>query len=351
MWLCLFNASFSSAQNQIPNGSFEEIDSCPQDIGEFNVQMWNKIGVSSTPDLFSLCAEETQPCSPMNPYNNVEPFMGGNYIRLVTDSKSENYREYVSTRLQSTLVKDSLYRFQVSFAMADCSILRSQFIDVVFSESPLILNQGGEISLQSTFSFCLDSLTFAGTWTTYSVFYRALGNEKHLALGNFHPKKEFKPRKRIKYLNIERGDLNYSLVCIDYLILQARFKTPLEIKAELASNVIFDSMTFDVGFEKGSSDLVVEAIPDFSSIIERLIKNPQFILSISGHTDKIGNPEMNLQLSMNRAWAVADYFAIRGVNPDQIRVSGLGDTQPKFSNDDKEGRLKNRRVELKIIGR
>jgi OOP family OmpA-OmpF porin len=71
---------------------------------------------------------------------------------------------------------------------------------------------------------------------------------------------------------------------------------------------------------------------------------------IIGHTDSSGDPNYNMDLSERRAKAVRDYLVNTGVDPELLRVAGLGDLSPIASNDTAEGRAMNRRVEVVVAG-
>lgn len=68
----------------------------------------------------------------------------------------------------------------------------------------------------------------------------------------------------------------------------------------------------------------------------------------TGHTDSIGKPEYNQKLGLRRAQAVKDYMVTQGIPADKITVASKGETQPVASNKTKEGRAKNRRVEIEF---
>ncbi|MEM9339592.1 MAG: OmpA family protein [Bacteroidota bacterium] len=72
-------------------------------------------------------------------------------------------------------------------------------------------------------------------------------------------------------------------------------------------------------------------------------------IEIAGHTDSQGTEEYNLSLSQRRAKAVKDYLISEGVVPEKLTVKAYGETRPLASNDSKEGRTQNRRVEFKIL--
>jgi OOP family OmpA-OmpF porin len=67
---------------------------------------------------------------------------------------------------------------------------------------------------------------------------------------------------------------------------------------------------------------------------------------VQGFTDSIGTEEYNLGLSQRRADAVRNYLVEKGVDPKIITAKGYGESNPVASNDTKEGRALNRRVEF-----
>jgi outer membrane protein OmpA-like peptidoglycan-associated protein len=71
-------------------------------------------------------------------------------------------------------------------------------------------------------------------------------------------------------------------------------------------------------------------------------------ISVEGHTDNIGKPDYNLDLSKRRAQAVHDFLVSQEVAPERMTVDGFGMTRPVADNGTEEGRQKNRRVDLVI---
>jgi outer membrane protein OmpA-like peptidoglycan-associated protein len=73
-------------------------------------------------------------------------------------------------------------------------------------------------------------------------------------------------------------------------------------------------------------------------------------IEIAGHTDAIGTEAYNLDLSKRRATSVMDYLVEKGkIDKARITIVFFGEDKPIGSNETKEGRKKNRRVEFKII--
>lgn len=75
-----------------------------------------------------------------------------------------------------------------------------------------------------------------------------------------------------------------------------------------------------------------------------------YAVVVVGHTDSTGDPEYNLDLSRRRAESVRDYLVSTGAPADVMRVIGRGEKEPVASNETREGRALNRRVEVIVIG-
>jgi len=70
---------------------------------------------------------------------------------------------------------------------------------------------------------------------------------------------------------------------------------------------------------------------------------------ITGHTDNTGDESHNMALSLSRANSVADYLIATGTNADIVRTLGRGPNDPIASNETREGREQNRRVDITVI--
>jgi outer membrane protein OmpA-like peptidoglycan-associated protein len=74
-------------------------------------------------------------------------------------------------------------------------------------------------------------------------------------------------------------------------------------------------------------------------------------VKIEGHTDSTGPEDYNQDLSERRAKEVEGYIISKGISADRIEIMGYGPSSPIAPNDTKEGRAKNRRVEMKVLER
>ncbi len=77
--------------------------------------------------------------------------------------------------------------------------------------------------------------------------------------------------------------------------------------------------------------------------------NLEVIIAV-GHTDSVGSDAYNQKLSVRRAEAVKAYLVSKGIEKNRIYTEGKGEKQPVASNKTTEGRSKNRRVEIEVVG-
>lgn len=104
-------------------------------------------------------------------------------------------------------------------------------------------------------------------------------------------------------------------------------------------------------FKKGGAKLSPAARPVLDEIVKIIkTKGKKHKIFIQGHTDDLPihtvKFESNWELSAIRATAVLRYFFDKGIDPERLTATGYADTFPMVSNDTKEGRAKNRRIEF-----
>lgn len=105
-----------------------------------------------------------------------------------------------------------------------------------------------------------------------------------------------------------------------------------------------------VTFQFGKADLDDGAQTELVEIARALQADPNAVVELSGHTDAVGSDRFNLQLSRERVEAVARYLVLKhGVEPRRIFTVGMGKLQPAADNSSRDGRAKNRRVEVKLL--
>jgi len=112
-------------------------------------------------------------------------------------------------------------------------------------------------------------------------------------------------------------------------------------KTTMSTSALFD---FDSDVLKEEGKVALQALGD-----DIKAKSGKVVdIDIIGHTDSTGPEDYNQGLSERRAQAVADYIIAEGIDASIIDVSGEGESNPIASNDTREGRAENRRVDVNV---
>ena len=110
------------------------------------------------------------------------------------------------------------------------------------------------------------------------------------------------------------------------------------------------TMAAETNFDFDKAVLKPEGKARLDDLVGKLkAVNLEVIIAI-GHTDSIGSKAYNQKLSLRRADAVKAYLVSKGIEANRIQTGGRGETQPIADNKTREGRAKNRRVEIEVIG-
>jgi OmpA-OmpF porin, OOP family len=102
-------------------------------------------------------------------------------------------------------------------------------------------------------------------------------------------------------------------------------------------------------FSSGTANITGSSQNNLEQVLDVLKENEHLSFEIAGHTDSAGNYGKNVKLSENRAQAVRQFLIDNGIAPERLTAKGYGPDQPLATNDTKDGRSKNRRVELKRV--
>jgi outer membrane protein OmpA-like peptidoglycan-associated protein len=109
---------------------------------------------------------------------------------------------------------------------------------------------------------------------------------------------------------------------------------------------VSETILFDTG--KASIDPASTGLLD--DVAGILKANPAITqMTIEGHTDSVGDAELNKQLSQGRADAVKAYLVGKGIDAGRMTATGYGAERPIASNDTEAGRATNRRVDFKVV--
>jgi outer membrane protein OmpA-like peptidoglycan-associated protein len=118
-----------------------------------------------------------------------------------------------------------------------------------------------------------------------------------------------------------------------------------EMERRLAEEKRVD--VYGIYFDFNSDRIRRQSEPILAEIADVLSRNPDWTLSIGGHTDNVGGDVYNLDLSRRRSEAVRKALVDRyGIPAARLTFDGYGASAPKDTNETPEGRARNRRVEL-----
>lgn len=108
-------------------------------------------------------------------------------------------------------------------------------------------------------------------------------------------------------------------------------------------------VTLRINFETASYKVDSASMPEVKEFADFLKDMPSYDAKIVGHTDSVGSDKDNQKLSENRANSVKTLIVKEGVDTKRITTEGKGEKSPVATNDTKEGKAQNRRIEAELI--
>ena len=351
-----------TGKNIVPNPGFEETRACPKDCDYIGgVVAWNLFPNFSA-DYFHRCA---------NVYQTIEyrqRFPREEILNFSVPRSMFGYQEAhsgdacagismcneaLAVRLLRPLVKDSVYHVEFFVSLADSSNVGTRYFGMYFSETAIRAMNDNRMLISS---FILDTppqiqnprdrfLTDTVNWMPITGFYTAKGGEQYIAIGGFYPYHDSlvhrirtnRPLAKV-YRSMEK-QLGYYFVDDVSVVPYGKAWDP-----ELWVKYVLQYIYFD--FDK--SDLLPESADELNRLSAYLEAHPNYDIVITGHTDNFGTDAYNLNLSNNRAGAVANYLTERGIDRKRITYSGAGSSEPVADNSTAQGRSLNRRVEFML---
>ncbi len=398
-----------TAQNLVPNPSFEDYNDCPNGLQQlYNCKKWAS-STPGTPDYFNSCANELQGSTVAVPHNMLGTQLahsGQAYVGIIVKSKNELLTEYLTIKLTKALKAGVRYCVEFYVSPADNCVYGIDALAACLTTAPLKKEKWESIlratSIRNTMGKVLTDKT---KWTKISGIYESVGKEQYLTIGNFdgptlETTEAISSKGRLDILSyyyiddVSVGPADGGSGCVEVLepgtdgskriypknssrikdpststttkkaststinkspirsTAPARtFDTPKYMdevnlgKVKQGASFILRNVTFD--HDQWSLDDVSRKELDELADIMRLF--PEMVIELGGHTDDDGSGDYNQQFSKKRIETVAGYLLTKQINGSRINYRWYGSEKPIADNSNAEGRRINRRVEVKIL--
>ena len=127
---------------------------------------------------------------------------------------------------------------------------------------------------------------------------------------------------------------------------------PAAVPAPVAVEPKAEKVSFsaDAFFDFDKSVLKPEGKAKLEDLVSKLHGTDIEVIVATGHTDWTGTDAYNMKLSMRRAKAVKAFLVSKGIPESRVFTEGKGEREPVADNHTREGRAKNRRVEVEVVG-
>ncbi len=173
-----------SQENLVPNGSFEEYDTCPYDEGQINFSIPWFSPTNNTPDYFNACSSNFNVPNASTGYQLA--YEGHAYIGMYLSLSSNSECEYIAVKLKEKLQKDASYCFSFQVNLANlhnlnCSI---QKIGIYFSQDSIHQDNMGFLPYNPKSDENILSID-TSSWFEVKGYYSANGDEQYFYIGNF----------------------------------------------------------------------------------------------------------------------------------------------------------------------
>jgi|APTNR8051073442_1049403.scaffolds.fasta_scaffold00005_320 outer membrane protein OmpA-like peptidoglycan-associated protein len=360
--VCSFFSVGLSAQNLVPNPSFEELTRCPNsfstDKNDFIVPGWES-PTKGTPDHFHGCSWGEADV-PFNWAGSANAHSGKGYAGMYVWNKRDDdksYREYIQCELAEPLVEGDVYKLEFYYKLASHAVYVINRIGLVVTTTRLSYSHDQVIDIIPTLSVELDSAvtTTTGSWEHAMVEYKAAGGERYLTIGNFFNNKETKSTRlpyRIGKNSMLTTSAYYFIDDVSVKAIDSLKNRTVPAALKYRKDTVElnrDYVLKNIQFEFDSYVLLRSSFVELDKVVDYLKDSPEINVRLSGHTDFIGSDDYNITLSRNRARSVADYFVSKGIQSQRIISYGFGKTRPIVLDKTDEARKINRRVEIRFV--
>lgn len=185
---------FGWTQNLVSNHDFSLKSGCPSSHSElYYLLNWFSPSYFNSTDYFNVCDNLSNVGVPINFAGYQHAFSNSAYIGISTYALTNNYREYIATKLNSSLITNKQYKliFHINLANEGYYSSSKNDIGVYFSSDSIAMPQShGAAPLpytpQVVSGSSSEQLNDTANWTELTFYYQAQGGEEYIYIGNFN---------------------------------------------------------------------------------------------------------------------------------------------------------------------
>lgn len=380
-----------NAQNLIPNGGFEAVNTCQKYHELCAPKGWR------SSNLKNFYYPEYLPNTKMA----IRPFEGSRTIALTFYYQGKDFeRKFAQAALICPLKKGERYQFEIHYLLKKAAV---ENFGIYFADSLKVFTKNDFLrAVKPQIIVPIRKDLAENEWAVFEIEYTASGEEKGIIFGNFAPdslttafpakgvsKRDFE-KEKAKRIYVRFDDLSLTPIdktahedcafdknlatifndSIRHILEHPKIIHPLKLEvnapaAERTFDYVPPADTYIIGkdtvetnkifsfkrinFETNSARLLRSSYFTLDQIVAALQAYPALNLRIVGHTDDVGAGSFNKMLSEMRARSVADFLVSKGIERWRLTTFGMGESAPISRNDSEGGRLENRRVEFLLV--
>ncbi len=328
------------SQNLVPNPSFEKAQNISNrwsgtfSVFNRNTQVWDTPTQSSPDLIFTQVKDKMFPIRPKTDLTKHFPRTGKAMVGIKTFGCHNNNlhcKEYLQIKLNQKVIAGVDYYYEYWVNPLETSVKVNKMGIALSKERVKEIMIVGLLKMENFYQSEEIANAEPNEWIKISGTFKAKEDANFLLIGSFSSDEETS-------FQVEKDGLDFSY----YLIDDVFFK-PLNAPKE-------EILTLKhIYFERDKAELLPKSFAELDKLVARLKENPTQKIEITGHTSDEGSEERNLDLSMERGTAVAQYLIKNGISSKYVNYGGRGSSHPIAPNDTEENRKQNRRVEVRFI--
>lgn len=176
----------SAQQNLVPNGSFEQIDSCHNiSTGYLSFPKQWYMPTTGSSDYFNSCDASGYFSTPSNMFGYQVPFHGNAYVGFAVYDRNNEYSEYISVKLSKPLTQNITYNVRYYLSLSEPSKYAINNIGIYFDKDSIYTNNSLPLNLYVPQVKSNLFVANKNIWTLVESSYIAKGDERYINVGNF----------------------------------------------------------------------------------------------------------------------------------------------------------------------